>query len=68
MKTESFHVKHDDTCPLRDLPDGLCECMKLKLIELFEVLDRLADENVRLAGKVEKKKMKKELDSKSDIC
>ena len=56
MDTTSFKVIHDKGCFWEDLPEGLCDCMKKKLVELFTLLDELTDENYELKKLLENKK------------
>ena len=56
MDTSSFKVVHDKDCFFDGLPEGLCECMRRKLLDLFTIIDRLTEENAELMQKIVVKK------------
>jgi hypothetical protein len=55
MDISKLIVEHDKDCFWADLPEGLCECMKRKLLDLFSLLDNLIDENNELKIKLDKR-------------
>ena len=59
LKVERFRVDHAKTCSWNSMPEGLCDCVKIKLIELFNLLDELSEENAELMKERDQLKLKR---------